>query len=337
MYDTFKLLKKLCDQQSPAGHEENIRETISELVASMAVSMETDVMGNLLVYMGSGEDCRLLVATHMDENGIIATYCDPQGYFRFSRIGGIPPYTALHQKVVFTNGVTGVIQKDGDKKLAELTFDNLYVDIGASSDKEGLKKLPIGTAGSFVSPLERIGSRKCAGKALDNRSGCAVSILAMQMLAEAGAKLKEKVCFAFTVQEEIGCRGAKILAEQLRPAAALAVDVTIAGDEPNCGKNSVVLGKGPAVKIMDGSIIAHPEIRKMLEDVAEENDIKVQHEIITAGGTDAGAIQPTAGGIKAGGIAIPCRYIHTTNEEVAMSDVEGAATLLTKAIEKMCN
>lgn len=336
MYDTYKLLKKLCGEQSPAGHEENIRATIAELISSMATEVVTDVMGNLLVYMGQGEECRMLAAAHMDENGIIATYCDPEGFFRFSKIGGISPYNFLNKKVVFTNGVMGTIHKDGNKKFSELTFDDLFVDIGATSDKDGLKRLPIGTAGSFVSPLERIGKGKCAGKALDNRAGCAVSILAMQMLAENKAKLNGRVCFAFTVQEELGCRGAKILAEAIKPKMALAVDVTITGDAPNSPKSSVSLGKGPAVKIMDGSVIAHPQVRKMLEEVAEAESIKVQHEIITAGGTDAGVIQLSAGGVMSGGIAIPCRYIHTTTEEVAMSDVENAAALLAAAVQHMC-
>lgn len=336
MYDTFKLLKKLCGEQSPAGHEENIRNTIKELVAPMATSIETDVMGNLLVYMGKGDTCKMLVAAHMDENGIMATYCDPEGFFRFSKIGGISPYNFVNQKVMFTNGVMGVVHKDGDKKFDSLTFDDLFVDIGATSDKDGYKRLPIGTAGSFVSPLERIGKNKASGKALDNRAGCAVAILAMQRLYEAKAKLDGKVCFAFTVQEEIGCRGAKILADRIRPEMALAVDVTLVGDAPKSPKNSVSLGKGPAVKIMDASVIAHPQVRGLLEGVAALHGIKVQHEIITAGGTDAGAIQPTAGGVKAGGIAIPCRYIHTTTEEVVLSDVEQAALLLTAAIEEVC-
>ena len=104
MYDTFKLLKKLCGEQSPAGHEENIRNTIKELVAPMATEIETDVMGNLLVYMGKGDTCKMLVAAHMDENGIIATYCDPEGFFRFSKIGGISPYNFLNQKVLRCGG-----------------------------------------------------------------------------------------------------------------------------------------------------------------------------------------------------------------------------------------
>ena len=147
------------------------------------------------------------------------------------------------------------------------------------------------------------------------------------------SKTENEIYFVFTVQEELGLRGAKTAAFQLEPDIAIAVDVTITGDTPECKLMEVTCGKGPAIKIKDNSIIAHPLIKRLIEEAAKKQNIPFQYEILEIGGTDAGAIHQTSGGIPSGAISIPCRNVHSIVECVNIKDLENAVKLLLAVIK----
>jgi endoglucanase len=263
-----------------------------------------------------------MLAAHMDEIGIVVNYVDEKGFLRFSALGGVFPHTLLGNRVEFENGVVGVI---GVEKLESPdkvpTFDKLYIDVGAESREDCPVK--VGDIGVFSRPLIAQGQRLIA-KAFDDRIGCAVLV---KLLEEIG-DCEHDLYIVFTVQEELGLRGAVTSAYGIAPDVGIAVDVTRTGDTPEAPKMAVALGKGPAVKVKDARMISHPGVRQALIRAAEQNGIPYQLEVLEGGTTDAAAIQLTREGIPTGVISIPCRYIHTPSEMVDLRDVENAVRLL---------
>jgi len=203
----------------------------------------------------------------------------------------------------------------------------MYIDIGARSREEALKMVNIGDVACFVGDAVLQGDTVIS-KALDNRSGCAVVVKAIKELK----KTDNEIYFVFTVQEEVGLRGAKTAAFSIKPDIAIAVDVTMTGDTPESHPMEVKCGGGPAIKVKDRSVICHPEVRKLLEESAKRNNIPYQLEILEAGGSDPGSIHLTAGGIPSGAISIPVRYVHSPVETASMSDINNAVKLLVEAI-----
>lgn len=205
-------------------------------------------------------------------------------------------------------------------------MDKLFVDIGARNKEEAEAKVAIGDSAGFYQPAVTLGSR-VIGKALDDRAGCAVIIEALKRLG----KTDNEIYAVFATQEEVGLKGARVAAFAIEPDVGVAFDVTRTGDTPKGITMAVSLGGGAAIKVKDSSLICHPGFTKYLVDLAEEKGIKYQREVLASGGTDASAIQMTKAGIVAGGISIPCRYIHSPNEMVDLDDIE-ACVLLTVAL-----
>jgi endoglucanase len=270
-----------------------------------------------------------MLASHMDEIGIIVSYIDEKGFLRFGNIGGIPPLTILGQRVVFENGTVGVIWYEEDiDNIKNTKLDKMYIDIGAGSQEEAEKLVKVGDLAVFVGDtVEQNG--KIISKALDDRIGCIVLI----KLALSQPKTDNEIYYVFTAQEEVGLRGAKTAAFGIVPDMALAVDVCDTGDTPSCKPMAVRLGDGPAVKIKDHSVISHPKVKDLLIDLAEKNNIPYQMEVMLAGGTDAGSIHTTAGGIPSGGVSIPTRFIHDASEMVDLKDVENTVKLLAEFVK----
>lgn len=323
----FDLIKKLTSAFGVSGNEEGIRDIIEKEISDKVDEIRIDAMGNLIaVKKGSGK--KIMVAAHMDEIGVMATYIDEKGFIRFSSIGWVCAQYALSQRVVFQNGTVGTVfyeEKIDDMK--NLKLSNMYIDIGASSREEAEKLIKIGDTACFAGEAIKQGDMVIS-KAIDDRGGCAVLIKAIQNLPETS----NEIYFVFTVQEEIGLRGARTSAFQLQPDMAIAVDVTDTGDTPECKPMEVKVGKGPTIKIKDSSVICHKDIIRLMEEAAKKCGIPYQYEILEAGGTDAGAIHLTAGGVPSGAISIPCRYIHSVSERVSLSDMENAVKLLTQCI-----
>ncbi|HHW32430.1 MAG TPA: M42 family metallopeptidase [Clostridiaceae bacterium] len=323
------LLKRLVDAFGVSGNETQIRKVIEDEIKDLVDEVRTDVMGNLIA-VKKGRGKKIMVAAHMDEIGVIATHIDDKGFIRFSNVGGLWPYTLLAQKVRFSNGVVGSVYYE--KKLEDikkLKLSNMYIDIGAGNKEEADKKIRIGDTACFVGETIQADDMVIS-KSLDNRSGCAVVIEAIKNMPET----ENEIYYVFTSQEEVGLRGAKTAAYQLKPDMAIAIDVTATGDTPESPVMEVKCGSGPAIKVKDSSVISHPKVRKLLEECAKEINIPYQLEVLSGGGTDIGSIHVSVGGVPSGAISIPCRYIHTPVEMVSLKDLEYAVKLLVKAL---CN
>lgn len=324
----FELIKRLIGTFGVSGNEENIRELIKNEIKDRVDEISVDALGNIIA-VKKGKGKRIMLAAHMDEIGIMATHIDDKGFIRISAVGWVSPYYSVGQRVRFRNGTTGVIfyeQKLEDMK--KLKLSSMYVDIGAGSREEAEKKVRIGDTACFTGDTILEGDM-IISKALDNRAGCAVLIKALEGLQST----ENELYCVFTVQEELGLRGAKTAAYQIKPDIAIALDVTDTGDTPECELMEVGLGKGPAIKIKDGSVICHQEVKGQLEAAAKRLNLPVQYEILESGGTDAGAIHITAGGIPSGAVSIPCRYIHSPSETVNIHDLENAVKLVIEAVK----
>ncbi|MDI6894371.1 MAG: M42 family metallopeptidase [Bacillota bacterium] len=355
--ETRELIRSLTEAFGPSGQEEQVRELITSLVRPHVDGVRTDALGNLICTRGprragtaggppgtaragtgtataasgtagAGGVKKVMLAAHMDEIGIMITHIDDKGFLRFGAIGGVSPHRCLGQRVVVGNGTLGVFGHEKLDDPKDLKFEKMFVDIGASSREEAGEKVRIGDAAAFTRPLQRAGNRLVA-KAMDDRIGCAVLVEVARRL---GASPHE-VHFVFTVQEEVGLRGARTAAFGLAPDAAIAVDVTTTGDTPKAETMEVSLGKGAAIKVKDASLICHPGLRRSLEDTARAHGIPYQLEILERGGTDAGAMQLAREGVPAGVVSVPCRYVHTPSEMVDEGDVEACIELLAKALE----
>lgn len=317
------LIRELVDAYGPSGCEDEVREIILRHARPLADDVRSDAIGNLYVLKrGDGSGRRIMLAAHMDEIGLIVTHVEENGLLRFASVGFVTPKILLGGRVRFANGVLGVVSHDGGIK-AELLDDDLpeisrwYIDVGAA-------RCSVGDVAAFVRPYDEMGSRIVAG-GLDDRVGCAVLIELLRRLQTSPHDL----IFTFTVQEEFGMRGAGVAAFDLEPEIGLAIDLSSTGDTPRPATHlAAKLGGGPAIKVADRGMIAHPRLREALAQTARQHDIPYQLEVFPHGYTDATAIQSARRGVIAGGVSVPCRYIHTPSEMVEESDVENTVRLL---------
>lgn len=323
-----ELIKKLTEAFGPSGAEGPIRETIRDLVRPYVDDIRVDALGNLICRKAGNGGKKILLAAHMDEIGFMVTHVDDNGFIRFTPIGGLNPYVCLGQRVYFKNGTFGMIGSERIKEPKEIKLEKFFIDIGARDKDEALKKVKVGDSGAFYHSMSDLGDRVIA-KALDDRIGCVVVIEALKRMS----KVSNEIYAVFTVQEEVGLRGARTAAFGIHPDAGIAIDVTRTGDTPKCATMDVSLGKGAAIKVKDSSLICHPGLKNHLVRLAEQNGIRYQMEVLELGGTDSGAIQMTREGIPAAVISVPSRYIHTPGEMVDISDVEECIKLCVAVCE----
>ncbi len=320
-----QLIHKLTETFSPSGHEDAIREVILSEIQTLADEIRVDTLGNIIARKGDKTENgkRVMIAAHIDEIGLIATHIDEKGFIRFTTIGIPFARYLLGGRVRFVNGVMGVIGTERPKKLNEIpTPDKLFIDVGATWKKDC--PIKVGDVAAFERPFVDLGKRVIA-KSLDDRVGVAIVIETMRRL-EAGPN---EIYFVFTVQEEVGVRGATVSAYNVDPEIGIAIDVTPAGDTPNPIRRDIELGQGPAIKVKDHLMLSDPKVVKWMERIAQKTKIPTQREVLTGGSTDARAIQITRSGVPAGGLVIPCRYIHSPSEMIDYDDVENAVKLLT--------
>jgi endoglucanase len=323
----IELIKTLTEAWGPSGYEHQVRALIREEVAELADDIQVDGLGNLICRVGEeGAGKKIMVAAHMDEIGVMANYAEPNtSYLRFTNIGGLI-YTTLHgNRVRFEDGTIGVIGTHdafGSGRKSVSSTDDFYIDVQSEGKEMAVAE---GSPAGFWREMQQRGKRIVA-KSLDDRIGCVVAIEAMRKLKETGTP--NEVYFAFTVQEEVGLRGARAAAHSIDPDVGIALDVTATGDEIKNRKMAVKLGGGAAIKVHDTSLIVPREIVDWMVDRAESDNIPYQRELLTGGGTDAGAIQTTRAGVPSGCISIPTRFLHTTSETVDIDDVQACVDLL---------
>jgi endoglucanase len=320
------LLEKLTQTYGPSGYEDAIRAVIGSAIEAVADETRVDPLGSLIGYRrgqgGAHDGKRVILAAHMDEIGLIITHVEEKGFLRFTSIGGVRAAHCIGTRATFANGITGPIyveRRDDASKLPEL--QHLYLDIGCA-DRASCP-VRVGDTATFVGPLMQRGSRLIS-KALDDRIGCYVLIEVMRRLDNSA----HDVYFAFTTQEEITLSGARTAAYRIEPDIAISVDVTATGDVPKALPMEVSLGQGPAVKVKDGGMIAHPHVRDRLVEAAERAGAPYQMEVLLGGTTDAAAMQLVRSGVPSGCLSIPCRYVHSPSEMVDQGDVEHAIEVL---------
>ncbi|MDE3088651.1 MAG: M42 family metallopeptidase [Chloroflexota bacterium] len=325
------LVKKLTETYGPSGHEQIIRELIRDEIKGLADEVRVDALGNLIARKkGTGATPRkkIMLAAHMDEIGVMVTHVDEKGFVRFASIGGVFPVHLIGNRCLFANGVIGTFgQEKKDSSRTEVELNKMFIDVGARDQKSALVR--VGDAAGFWRDFVDLGDRMMA-KAMDDRIGCAVLIETMRQLK----KSPHDVYFVFTVQEEVGVRGATTSAYGVQPDLALAVDVTDTGDTPESTTMAVGLGNGPAIKVKDSGMLAHPVVKKLLVDTAEEFKIPYQLEVLVGGSTDAMAMQISREGVPAGCVSIPERYVHSPSEMVDFGDMQNAVKLVVNVLSK---
>ena len=335
------LLKRLIETPGVPGREEQQREVAREELGALTDEVRTDALGSVIGTKKGRDDVRVMVAAHTDEIGFLVKHIDDKGFLRLQTLGGHDPANMVSQRVVVTTAdgeaLKGMLQPQrkpphiaGDEANKVPKVDEFFVDLGMPAD-EVKEKVRVGDYAVMDRTLERVGANY-VGKAMDDRVGVFVMYEALRALGDHEAT----VYAAATSQEEVGLRGAAASGSALEPTAVVALDVTLAMDIPGGGDENEIstLGKGVALKIMDGYSISHPKLVDHFRAIAEREGIAYQMEILPFGGTDAGGVQRLHGGVPAITLSIPCRYVHTPNEMVNAEDVQAAITLLARYLEE---
>ncbi|MDR1668710.1 MAG: M42 family metallopeptidase [Oscillospiraceae bacterium] len=322
----ISLLKQLCALDGVSGWEDEVRDYIRAAAAPYADEVREDVMGNLLVFRrGRSAGKTVMAAAHMDEVGLIVRGATDDGYLRFGTAGGIDRRVLLAKGVrCGTDKLPGVIglkavhlSRPSERENIP-AINELYIDIGASSKDEALKKVPLGEPCAFDTEPEAFGKGLFKAKAIDDRAGCAVML---RLLEERPAY---DTWFVFTVQEEVGLRGARTAAYALKPDMALILEGTTAADLPDCEGTQRVCapGGGVVLSYMDNSAVYDRGLFERLRELADSEKIPWQLKRAVAGGTDAGAIQRSRSGVPVAGLSAAVRYIHSPVSVVSPEDIE---------------
>ncbi|MDA3819380.1 MAG: M42 family metallopeptidase [Candidatus Delongbacteria bacterium] len=338
----FELLKKISEASGISGFETKVRNLIRSEIQGLVDDISIDNMGNLTAFRKGDENKKLMIAAHMDEIGFIVTHLEDNGFLRFTSIGGFDPKTLTSQRVVVhgKKDVIGVMGSkpihvmDDEEKKKNPKIKDYFIDTGMS--KEALEKL-VEPGNAVTRERNCIQMGDCYnGKSLDNRVSVFVLIETLRALKE--KQLPYDLYAVFTVQEEVGLRGAHVASLQIEPDFGIGLDTTIAYDVPGAQPHEMVtrLGEGTAIKLMDSSAIADQRMISFMKETAKRNKIKFQTEILAAGGTDTAFIQRmNKSGAIAGAVSIPTRHIHQVVESVHKKDVKASIDLLSACILEM--
>lgn len=338
----METVKALCALDGPSGNEDAVRTYIQENAAPYADSLRVDALGNLIVFKRGAKATgnRLMLAAHMDEVGLIVREITGEGYLKFSSVGGIDRRVLLSKRVaVGEKKLPGVIGMkpihlaDGDELKNVPKVSSLYIDIGAKDKAAAEGLVSLGDYISFVSDTLEFGDGFLKAKALDDRVGCAVML---ELLKE---DLPVDCTFAFTVQEEVGCRGAFGAAFSVTPEIALVLETTTAADLAGVKGHKKVCspGEGAVILYMDGGSVADRGLYELMRTLAEENHIPWQTKSMIAGGNDARAIQRTKAGVRTVVLSAAVRYLHAPSSVGSIKDIDGImklARLFLQAIAK---
>ena len=324
------LIQKLVETTGPSGYEAQIRAVLKAEIEHHVDELYVDPLGNLIARKGqpSAEGIKIMLAAHIDEIGIMVTQVDENGFIRFTTLGGVRAYNCIGGRVRFLNGLLGLIAMEPLDDMTKVpSFEQLYIDLGLSSNKDAPVK--VGDVAAFDRPFLDLGNRLVA-KSMDDRIGAAVLVETLRQVTDTPHQLY----FVFSTQEEVGLRGATTAAYAIDPDLGISVDVTGTGDTPRRTKvrMEVSLGKGPAIKVRDGGMLADRRVVDWMVRGAEKLNMPYQLEVLEGGTTDARAMQLTRAGIPAGCLSIPCRYVHSPSEMVDFNDVQNAVRLLTELV-----
>lgn len=335
----YALLRRLCAANGVSGDESSIRDIIISEIQEYADEIKIDNLGNLLVHKKGRFPAKqkLMLSAHMDEVGLMVTDITSDGFLKFDEIGGLDRRVIFGKRVrVGREGVAGVVGVKpvhltrGDENAAIPPYSDMYIDIGADSREEAHQLVSIGDSVCFDSECIENDNMICT-KALDDRFGCLVLIALIQ------SDLQYDTEFAFVVQEEVGLRGAKVAAYNLRPQAALVIETTTAADIPEIEpqKQVCVLGEGAVISVMDRTTIYDKKLVKAAFETAEETGVRAQYKRAVAGGNDAGIIHKSNGGVRTLTISLACRYLHASHCMASKADCESVMCLAAQMAERM--
>lgn len=323
------MIKKYTQTWGISGQERQVSDLIIGEIKDYADEIIRDAMGNLIVLKrGYGEHKkRIMCAAHMDEIGLCVVKITEKGLLKVRKIGGVSAICSFMNRVRFENGTIGVVCScKPAEELKAADVNELYIDIGAMTEEEAKKYVNVGDSAVFCGDYVELAGRNIMSKAFDDRIACYIQAEALKTMKQP----YHDVYFVFTVQEEVGLFGGITSSETVKPDLGIAVDITGSFDVPNDEHGNAVLGKGAAIKINDSSVLCDSEMTKGLIAFAEEKGIPYQRDVLAAGGTDAGAINRSGGGVKALGISIPTRYGHSPNSIVNLDDVDACIRLLSE-------
>jgi endoglucanase len=344
----MELLKRLSQTPGAPGREELVRELILEQVKPLCDDFEVDAMGNLFVWRRASAAQRdpaprVMLACHMDEIAFYVRQVDKKGFLRLQKLGGFDPRNLLARRVriqtrdgdlfgTLNGGKPIHIQSAEDHKRS-LQITELFVDVGLSA-QEAKERIRPGDPVTLMSDFVEMG-QAVSGKCMDNRVACWVGVRVLEAIKDAA--LPCDVCVCFTVQEEIGIRGAVVAANRVKPDIGVAVDVTLAVDHPGSSEEDQIthMGQGVAIKIMDSGSVSDRRLVDEMLDLAQDQGIPHQLEILPLGGTDAAGLQRAGMGCRAITLSVPCRYVHTITETVHKADLKACVDLLAAYLREL--
>ncbi|MBI5879463.1 MAG: M42 family metallopeptidase [Chloroflexi bacterium] len=337
--DSYALLEKLCNVPGIPGFEDEVRETIIELVTPLVEDVKVDTLGNVIATRHGRSNFKLMLDAHMDEIGFMVQHIDGDGFIRFTPIGGWDPrLLPSHALTIITRerrrieGVIGTkpphILKPAEREKV-IQIEEMFLDIGVTSRQAVLDLgVRVGDPMVIMYPARRIGNDTIMAKALDDRAGCAVVIRTLEALHV--KTIDATIIAAFVIAEERGLIGARAASFSIAPDMAIALEGTVAADSPGIPPQGqpTVQGQGPAITVADGGFVVPRKMVIALEQAAEANGIPYQTKVPPYGGTDASAIHTSRGGVLTGVVSVPCRYIHSPFSTCRLSDFDNTWKLL---------
>ena len=336
------LLRTLCESFGPSGFEDDIRSIIREKLTGLVDRIEEDALGNLTAWRDGKGDRVVMLDAHTDEVGILVSHVDDRGFVRFVPLGGWDARlfpgarVTLRGKDGFVSAAVGFpaphITKPEERSKA-IAAEDLFLDLGCHSKADAFDLgIGPGTPGVLDGPFKLLNEYLVLGKAFDDRAGCAVLVELVR-----GERFGFDLHAVFTVQEEVGLRGAQVAAYAIEPHCAFVLEGTIADDTPKDKDVSPTteLGKGPAITVMDRSFIADRRLVRLLTETAQELGIPYQFKQPGIGGTDAGAIHRAREGVPSVTVAVPCRYIHSPVTMLNLDDFNNTVRLMRESLSRL--
>ena len=334
----LSLVKELCLLDGVSSFEDEVRSFLRARAEAAGCSVRVDALGNLIAFKPGEKSTgsKLMLTAHMDEVGFIIRAITDDGYLKFDTIGGIDPRVVIGKRVKVgwdkRSGVVGLkayhlVSAEEEKKVPKL--EDLYIDIGCQSREEAEALVSLGDFAAFDSDCVEFGQGMLKAKAIDDRVGCAVML---ELLEE---DLPMDCTFVFSVQEEVGTRGAFGAAFSVTPEIALVLEGTTAADLPGMDghKRVTAPGLGPVLSVMDGGTIYDRKLFELLRDLADQNGIPWQTKHYISGGNDASAIQRTKAGVRVAAMSAAVRYLHTPSSVASIQDFDHMYALAKKFIE----
>lgn len=339
------MLKTLSDAFGPSGFEEEVCATLQRIIEPFVDEMRVDTLGNLIATRHGTGEMTLMLDAHIDEIGFMISFVEEGGFLRFTQTSGWDPrivpahaVTILTERGTKVKGYIGMAPphilrpEDRDKPYK---LEDLFIDIGATSTEQvAALGIRIGSPAVIAYPFEQLNEQVVMARAIDDRAGCAVIVKTLEALA--GQDIEVNVVAVFSVQEEVGLRGAGTAAFQIEPDIALALEATVAADVPGipAQRQPTQQAKGPAIIVMDNTMITKASIVRALTTVADEAGIPWQYRLPYGGGTDAGAIHRSRGGVLTGVVSIPVRYFHSPYAIMRLDDFDNTVRLVTEFTRK---